>query len=124
VSGAPIKDVFALAPEQLAMLCFNDLSSAMLLMGDMSDPIARVIQDYRERTTMAMLAWNPGYSPKLARRLRRLSAPTLIIWGEDDRLIPIDHGKAYRDAIAGSRLERVANCGHVPIVERASETAQ
>jgi pimeloyl-ACP methyl ester carboxylesterase len=124
VPGAPITDLFAMSPEQLAALCFNDLSTAMVLIGDISDPISWAIKDYHERTTLALLAWNPGYSPKLARRLQRVKAPTLVIWGEDDRLIPRAHGEAYRDAIEGARLEIVPNCGHVPIVERASKTAQ
>jgi pimeloyl-ACP methyl ester carboxylesterase len=124
VPGHPITDLFALSPEELATLCFNDLSTAMVLMGDITDPISWVIRDYRERTTLALLAWNPGYSPKLARRLQRVTAPTLVLWGEDDRLIPIAHGEAYRDAIAGARLEIVPNCGHVPIVECVSETAR
>jgi pimeloyl-ACP methyl ester carboxylesterase len=124
VAGAPITDIFALGPEELAMVSFHDISKAMVLMGDMSDPLGRFLQDYRERTMMARLAWNPGYSPKLARRLRRITAPTLIIWGKDDRLIPSAHGEAYRSAIANARLELLPDCGHLPIVECADQTAQ
>ncbi|MEW6731622.1 MAG: alpha/beta fold hydrolase, partial [Acidobacteriota bacterium] len=124
VSGAPIVDVFALSPEQLFATCFTDITQGLALIGDMSDPLGRFLKDYQERTTLALLAWNPGYSPKLVRRLRRVNVPTLIIWGEEDRLIPRAHGEAYRDAIANARLEIIASCGHVPIVERAEQTAQ
>jgi pimeloyl-ACP methyl ester carboxylesterase len=38
--------------------------------------------------------------------------PTLIVWGEDDRIIPVSHGHATHEAIPGSRLEVLAGAGH------------
>jgi pimeloyl-ACP methyl ester carboxylesterase len=43
--------------------------------------------------------------------------PTLIIWGDEDPIIPIEHGHAAHAAIAGSRLEIMEGCGHFPHVE-------
>jgi pimeloyl-ACP methyl ester carboxylesterase len=40
--------------------------------------------------------------------------PTLIVWGEDDRIIPIEHGLAAQEAIPGSRLEVFEGAGHFP----------
>lgn len=124
VKGAPIVDLFAHSAEQLAAICFNDLRNAMVLVGDMSDPLKLFLKDYRERTMLARLAWNPGYSPKLARRLQRVKSPALIIWGEQDRLIPSAHGEAYRAAIPDARLEVIKGCGHMPVIECAPETAR
>ena len=40
--------------------------------------------------------------------------PTLIVWGERDAVLPVDHGHAAQDAIPGSRLEIFENAGHLP----------
>ncbi len=43
--------------------------------------------------------------------------PTLIVWGDQDPIIPIEHGRAAHDAIVGSRFEVMEGCGHFPHVE-------
>jgi pimeloyl-ACP methyl ester carboxylesterase len=43
--------------------------------------------------------------------------PTLLIWGDRDRIIPVAHGYAAHDALPGSRLEVLAGVGHFPHVE-------
>jgi pimeloyl-ACP methyl ester carboxylesterase len=40
--------------------------------------------------------------------------PTLIVWGEDDPIIPAAHGRAAHEAMPGSRLELFAGAGHFP----------
>jgi len=46
------------------------------------------------------------------------AVPTLIVWGEDDPIIPVQHGYDAHEAIAGSRLEIFEGVGHFPHVER------
>ena len=46
--------------------------------------------------------------------LPRIAAPTTIVWGENDRLIPPSHGAALRDAIASAELITLPDVGHVP----------
>ncbi len=43
--------------------------------------------------------------------------PTLLIWGEEDKIIPVAHGRAAHDAVPGSRLEVLPGVGHFPHVE-------
>jgi pimeloyl-ACP methyl ester carboxylesterase len=40
--------------------------------------------------------------------------PTLIVWGERDAVLPVDHGHAAQQAMPGSRLEIFENAGHLP----------
>ena len=51
----------------------------------------------------------------------RVRAPTLLVWGDEDRLIPMSHGKRLARAIAGARLEIVPASGHMPFIERPDE---
>ena len=66
-----------------------------------------------------------GQSVSALNRLHLTSdLPTMVIWGDQDRIIPIEHGYAVRDARPGCRLEVLANVGHFPHVERPSEVVE
>ena len=43
--------------------------------------------------------------------------PTLIVWGADDRIIPVGHGRRAHDAMPGSRLVVLEDVGHFPPLE-------
>jgi len=118
---APIPDIFAMPMESVLPLLFEDLSAALsLLPGNMDQ--AFIEAQLRERATVAHLAWNPHFhDPKLPRRLARVKAPTLLVWGEKDRFTPLAHGRAYARLIPGARLEVIPACGHVPPVERVDD---
>ncbi len=45
------------------------------------------------------------------------SAPTLIVWGENDRMIPAAHGRHTAEVIPGSRLEIFPDAGHFPFLD-------
>ncbi len=123
VKGSPIADLFAMNPQELVAACFDDLAAAMPLMpAEMNN--AYLIQMYKERSTLASLAWNPSYDPKLARRLQRVDCPTLVIWGENDRLIPAVYGTTFQSLIPGSQLVTLTGTGHMPMFEQAADWAR
>jgi pimeloyl-ACP methyl ester carboxylesterase len=64
------------------------------------------------------------HDPKLARRLHRVRASTLVVWGEGDAFIPIEQGRRYAELIGGARLETIPACGHLPVLERPVELAR
>ncbi|MEA2457053.1 MAG: hypothetical protein QOC95_25 [Thermoleophilaceae bacterium] len=43
--------------------------------------------------------------------------PTLVVWGERDRTIPVEHGRFTRDAVPGARLEMLPRAAHFPHLE-------
>lgn len=55
--------------------------------------------------------------------IRAIKVPTLIIWGEDDKLIPFSAGKWFAANIAGATLRSYKNVGHAPMEEAAKATA-
>jgi 4,5:9,10-diseco-3-hydroxy-5,9,17-trioxoandrosta-1(10),2-diene-4-oate hydrolase len=55
------------------------------------------------------------------RAVRRLAMPVLIVWGRQDRLIPVRHAYHGLRAIAGARLHVLDRCGHLPPYERPAE---
>jgi pimeloyl-ACP methyl ester carboxylesterase len=57
-------------------------------------------------------------SGALLARAESLEVPLLVLWGRHDRMVPVEHGRALADAVAGARLEVLEACGHCPQVER------
>ena len=51
------------------------------------------------------------------------SMPSLIVWGDRDPIIPVDHGRAAHEAMPGSRLELLHGVGHFPQLEQPYEFA-
>ncbi|MDQ6653100.1 MAG: alpha/beta hydrolase [Acidobacteriota bacterium] len=47
----------------------------------------------------------------------RSNGPLLIVWGREDKLIPLPFGKRFSKEIIGSRLIILEQCGHMPQVE-------
>jgi pimeloyl-ACP methyl ester carboxylesterase len=54
-------------------------------------------------------------------RLHRIDAPTLIIWGDSDKMIPPQYAKELEDTIPNNELVLMENCGHAPYVEKPRE---
>jgi len=60
----------------------------------------------------------------VAEVLPRIQAPTLVLWGGDDRWIPLAHADLFVAAIPGSRRVVIPACGHVPQEEKPEEVAR
>lgn len=75
-------------------------------------------------TVQATLASFRTRAPFLDERIRSLKMPTLIIWGRQDRIIPLESGERFHKAISGSKLVVFENTGHMPQMERPKEFAR
>src|SRR5260221_4361591 len=126
VPDAPIADFFQATPEELRTLVFHDPKPdlAKTFVPDVSSPdVMESTMKAREAT--ARVGWNPLLcNVKLRDRLYRITVPTLIVWGESDRLAPIAHGKAYQEGISDSKLVILEKCGHAPPFEKPQETVK
>ena len=77
---------------------------------------------YRNNTAFARYAWRPFLNdPKLERRLYRVTSPTLVVWPDDDKVIPRAHAERYVERIADARLEVIEDCGHALYGEKPEE---
>jgi pimeloyl-ACP methyl ester carboxylesterase len=118
VQGVEQIDTFLLTDEQRVRAMFHDAGRADEIVERLKRPEFEDV-DLKNRTTTARLTWQPrGYDPHLAKWLHRIKVPTLLIWGESDRVFPKDYAYAYQRLIPGSRVVILADCGHVPQVEQ------
>jgi pimeloyl-ACP methyl ester carboxylesterase len=124
VDDEPLPDLFRVLQDRPALrrLLFFDPNSAIAeaVLSDAVDD-ERLLAAYQNLTALARLVWERPYSPKLARRLRRVACPTLLVWGEHDRLVPPAYGRAYQRHLPGARLHLIPRCGHLPMFEAQGE---
>ncbi|MFT8246955.1 alpha/beta fold hydrolase [Roseomonas sp. BN140053] len=121
VPGVPQVDIFRSSDEQRIRDLFHDQSLADRMVERELRP---ELEDalLRDRQTAARLMWQPrSYDPHLHKWLHRVDVPTLLVWGEQDRLFPPAHAEAYRALIPGSRATVLPECGHLPPVEKPRE---
>jgi len=70
------------------------------------------------------IAWKPYmYSQTLPHLLGAVHAPALVVWGDDDKVVPLSAGKAYVKALPDARLEVVKACGHCVDMEQPEALA-
>ncbi len=55
---------------------------------------------------------------KVRARLKEMKTPTLVIWGANDKFIPVKYAKVVQREIPNARLVLIPECGHVPMVEK------
>lgn len=120
VKGTPIADLLAMNPQELLAVSFENLTAAAPLIPAAVD-VDYIVSLYRQRTTLAALAWNPSYDPKLERRLERVRCPTLVVWGERDKLIPPVYGETFHRLIPESRHVTIPGAGHMVMFEQPDE---
>jgi pimeloyl-ACP methyl ester carboxylesterase len=58
---------------------------------------------------------------KLQGRLPQINCPTLLIWGYNDRIVPIENSKGFIDEIPNCKMCVIQNCGHIPHLEKPIE---
>jgi len=122
VKGVQKLDIFMIDPDEQARLAFADPR-----LGEQAAEQANAekYQDVAitDRIASARFGWNPRFfNPRLGRWLHRVRIPTLILWGEQDRIFPPAHGPALQQLIPGSELAMLADCGHFPHIEKRAET--
>ena len=124
----PVADFFAMMPRELAETLYHDPESPTAQAASMPPEeneafIASMLERAKSLATAAKYLW-PIPNRVLSKRLHRIAAPTLLIWGESDKLVPPQYGKDFQAGIKGARLELIKDAGHLPQVEQPEQTAE
>jgi pimeloyl-ACP methyl ester carboxylesterase len=71
------------------------------------------------------IAWKPYmYNPTLPHLLGGVAAPALVVWGRDDRIVPLECGERYTKSLGHARLEVVDGAGHFVEMEQPDALAR
>jgi len=100
---------------------FMDANQAWVTMDLGPNAFERHVQNgdsYTVASSVAEMITGREFEDK---KLGKVRAPTLIVWGRDDALIPLLHGEALHQGIAGSQLVVLDGTGHIPMVGKPAE---
>jgi pimeloyl-ACP methyl ester carboxylesterase len=121
----PVPDFFVASPTDVADMMYHDPASsaarAALSIPANEGDVAAMLERVKAQRVAAKYLW-PLPNKGLSRRLHRISAPTLLVWGESDGLSPTPYAKDFQRLIRGSRIEMIPEAGHLPQVEQPEAT--
>ena len=75
-------------------------------------------RQWKGRGLVAGLTESGSADAELTGMLPSIQADTLLVWGRQDGLSPLEHGEALRAALPNSRLDLIDGCGHLPMAEK------
>jgi pimeloyl-ACP methyl ester carboxylesterase len=108
-----IADIHAMTRSEYLERAWADPAKAEVDFTRLSDnQLASIV---RAREAFALYGWKPYmHNPRLKRWLHRIDRPTLLLWGEADRIVTPAYGENWRQAISNARLELIVDAGHFP----------
>lgn len=78
--------------------------------------------EHANREMASQLCWRPYlHNLSLPAYLQTVSTPTLIVWGKQDAIIPVECGTLYQKALPQATLHVIDHCGHSPALEKPQE---
>lgn len=125
IPETPVTDLFILLPHELPKYLVGDMDNpavaAMFTPPADEDAMANAM--YLRLTNFSATGkfiW-PIPDKGLKKRIHRIKAPTLILWGEADRLTPPAYGPLFQSKIAKSQLVTIPKVGHMLPLENTAE---
>jgi pimeloyl-ACP methyl ester carboxylesterase len=115
VEGHPIVDFFSLTLDQVAEYSYHDSDRFRIDPTTMSDAQRATMAG--NRSTLAVYGGTTMGDPTLRGRLQNVAVPTLVAWGDSDRIVDSDFGRAYAAAIPRATFVMLSDTGHMPQLE-------
>jgi pimeloyl-ACP methyl ester carboxylesterase len=111
VPGNPVRNLAGMTPQEIAQFSFHDPSK--LQVPPPSPEGLAIAQG--NGAALGALSANPNPVSDFA----AITTPTLILWGESDKVVDLDYGRAMATAIPGSEFVTIPDAGHLPYLENA-----
>ena len=120
---APVADLLAMSADQLQNELWSSASSSMSLSPADFEANSRLkatlaADRMQDLTAAGKFLW-PIPDKGLKRRAYRIKAPTLVMWGENDRIVPPVYADDFAGLISGATVSLMPNAGHLLMIERA-----
>jgi pimeloyl-ACP methyl ester carboxylesterase len=128
LDSLPMPDIFAMLPFELVGALFADPKNGeKFLTGgiDFTNPDALqqfLIGNARRLGTAGKILF-PIPNRRLSKRAYRLTAPTLLVWGSADRLMPLPYAERWKQLVPHARLAVIEGGSHMAPHERPDEVA-
>jgi pimeloyl-ACP methyl ester carboxylesterase len=118
----PMADILSIPGEEIIGKLVSNIE--VLLKRLPAKPDLDFIGDrYRESATTARLLWEHPIDPKFTRHLKRISVPTMIVWGDEDKLIPVQQSETWRKFLPNADIQIFKGAGHLVHLEKPEAVA-
>jgi pimeloyl-ACP methyl ester carboxylesterase len=123
ITDRDIADMHAIPRERFIELAWADPAKAAVDYTQM--PESELAAIVRGQQAFAQFGWKPYmHNPRLKHWLHRIDIPTLLLWGEQDRIVTPEYGEGFRATIPGARMRVIPNAGHFPHWEQPEAFAE
>jgi pimeloyl-ACP methyl ester carboxylesterase len=113
----PMIDLLAVPGDQLAGMLVSDFEVLKKRLPEKPD-LDFIGERYRESATFARLFWEHPGDPKFMRYLHRIKMPTMILWGDEDKLVPVQQTELWRKFIPNAEIKIYKGAGHLAHLEK------
>lgn len=112
-----IADIYQMDEDQYAAACFAVPEAGYRDYAQMAQD--DLLAFARSREAQAFFGWKPYmHDPSLKRWLRRIESPALMLWGEQDRIVTPEYGRAFAAEIPKAVFQAIPGAGHYPHIEQ------
>jgi pimeloyl-ACP methyl ester carboxylesterase len=119
--GVQPADIFLLSNEELVRSLFFDQRLAEARLAEPVTPEA-IDLALKNKHTTARLAWEPRlFDPFLPKWLHRIDVPVKIIWGREDRILPVQFLEYFRKLMPDAQTHVIEGAGHLPQAEKPEQ---
>jgi pimeloyl-ACP methyl ester carboxylesterase len=122
VPDHPVADFFGLTPAEVAERAYHDPATYGVDPSALPPQVQQAMAG--NRAALEVYAGSAMSDPTLLGRLATVSTPTLVVWGEADRISDPELGRAYAAAIPGARLHVIEDSGHLPQIETPEQLVE
>ncbi|MCY1529059.1 4,5:9,10-diseco-3-hydroxy-5,9,17-trioxoandrosta-1(10),2-diene-4-oate hydrolase [compost metagenome] len=119
VESISLPDLRQVKPEEFPTYMVSDLSTLKRFLPDGFDPQFMQMREREASSTMRLLS--DGFNnPLMPRLLKQLNMPSLIAWGEEDRLLPASLAVHWQKYLPNAQIQFFADAGHLVLDESAA----
>jgi pimeloyl-ACP methyl ester carboxylesterase len=122
VPGIDVDDFFRIPPEELLGRLVHRMDTVAPHLPDDPHDVDFIVDRYRETRTMAIMLWEHPFDRVVPRWLGRVDLPALVVWGEEDRLVPAALAPAWGDLLPRSTVATFPDAGHL-VLDESPEAA-
>ncbi len=117
VPGVEVQDFFTIPPEELVPRLVHKMETIVPFLPEDPHDVDFTVDRYRETRTAAIMLWDHPFDRVLTRWLGRVDIPTLIVWGEEDKLLPPEVAAGWEAAMPNATVAMFPDAGHLVLDE-------
>jgi pimeloyl-ACP methyl ester carboxylesterase len=117
VPGVAFDDVFCIPPDELMGRLVHRVDTLVPHLPADPNDVDFTVDRYREMRTTAIMLWEQPFDRVVPRWLGRVDTPTLVVWGDEDRLVPVELARRWAELLPRGTVATFPDAGHLVLDE-------